>query len=83
MIKFAFACLAIACTLIGFGIFGLIVWVVAIGLEAFFALFPLIGVGIACVIFFAFVGWTLWLGCKVIWIFASSIYESLCEKYTK
>ena len=83
MIKFLLACLAVACTLLGLGVFGFVVWIIAIGLEAFFALFPLIGTGLAIIMFFGFIGWTLWLGCKVVWIFASSIYESLCEKYTK
>ena len=81
MMKFLFICLAIVCTLLGFGFLGLIVWGIAVLLDLFFTLFPMIGIGIACIIFFGYVGWILWFVCKIIWIFASSIYETLCEKY--
>lgn len=81
--KFLFACLAIVCTLLGFGLFGLVVWGIATLCELFFALFPAIGVIIAGAFFFGWLGWMLWFACKVIWIFASSFYETLCEKYIK
>lgn len=83
MIKFLFACLALACTLLGFGLFGLVVWGAASLLELFFAVFPVIGVGIAAVICFGYVIFLLWGLCKILWIFASSFYETLCEKYIK
>lgn len=81
--KFLFACLAIACTLLGFGLFGLAVWGIATVCELFFALFPMVGVILACIVFFGWIGWMIWFCCKVIWMFAKSIFEVLCEKYDK
>lgn len=81
--KFLFACLAIACTLLGFGTFCLIIWGIAILCEMFFSLFPMVGVILACAVFLGWLVWIIWICGKVIWILSKSTYEMLCENYSK
>ena len=83
MAKFLLACLAIACTLLIFGLFGLVIWGVATLCELFFTLFPTIGVILACIVFFTWIGWIIWFCCKVIWMSAKGIFDALCEKFIK
>lgn len=83
MTKFLLACLAIICTLLIFGLFGLAVWGAATVCELFFTFFPMIGVILACIVFFGQIGLMIWFCCKVIWLSAENIFEALCEKFIK
>lgn len=83
MIKFLLACLAVACTLLCFGLVGLVCWGFLTLVEATLLTFPLVGGVLAIIVFFGWIGWILCLGLRVIWIFVTSFYETFCEKFIK
>lgn len=81
--KFFLGCLALACTILFFGLAGLVGWCVMTLIEAILLAFPLVGTVLGVIVFFGLMGWILWLGLRVVWIFASSFYEIFCEKFIK
>ena len=83
MMKFFLGCLALACTILCFGLVGLVCWGIMTLIETMFLAFPLVGVVLGVIIFFGSMGYILWLGLRVVWIFASSFYEIFCEKFIK
>lgn len=83
MMKFFLGCLALACTILCFGLLGLVCWGIITLIEAALFAFPLVGVVLAVIVFFGWMGWILWLGLRVVWIFVTSFYETFCEKFIK
>ena len=83
MMKFFLGCLALACTILCFGLVGLVCWGIATLIEAALLAFPLVGVVLAVIVFFGLMGWMIWRCLKVIWIFITYFYETLCEKFIK
>ena len=83
MIKFFLGCLALACTILCFGLVGLVCWGITALIEATLLAFPLVGVVLGAIVLFGLMGWTLWLGLRIVWIFATSFYETFCEKFIK
>ena len=83
MMKFFLGCLALACTILCFGLLGLVYWGVMTLIEATLLAFPLVGVVLAVIVFFGGMGWMIWLCLKAIWILITSFYETLCEKFIK
>ena len=78
MIKFFLGCLALACTILCFGLVGLVCWGIIIFIEATFLAFPLIGAILTIIM-----GWILWLSLRVVWIFVTSFYKTFYEKFIK
>ena len=76
MMKFFLGCLALACTILCFGLIGLVCWGIITLIEATLLAFPLVGAVLAVIVFFA-------LGLRVFWIFVTSFYETFCEKFIK
>ena len=83
MMKFLLGCLALACTILYFGLVGLVCWGILTLIEAMLLAFPLVGAILAVIVFLSWMCWILWLGLRVIWIFATSFYETFCEKFIK
>lgn len=84
MIKFLLACLAMICTIFGFALVGVALWLVASLLEALFLVIPAsVGVIITGIVVFGWIGWMIWFAFKVCWIFAKSLYETFCETFIK
>lgn len=83
MMKFFLGCLALACTILFFGLVGLVCWGIMTLIETMFLAFPLIGVVLGVIVFFGSMGYILWLSLRVVWIFATSFYETFCEKFIK
>ena len=83
MMKFFLGCLALACTILCFGLVGLVCWGIMALIEAILLICPLVGVVLGAIVFFGWVGWILWLSLRMVWIFVTSFYETLCEKFIK
>lgn len=83
MMKFFLGCLALACTILCFGLVGLVCWGIMALIEAMLLTCPLVGVVLGAIVFFGWVGWILWLSLRMVWIFVTSFYETLCEKFIK
>ena len=83
MIKFLLGCLALICTILCFGLIGLVCWGIISVIEATLLAFPLVGAVLAVIVFFGGMGWILWLGLRVFWIFVTSFCETFCEKLIK
>ena len=83
MMKFFLGCLALTCTILCFGLVGLVCWGIMALIEAMLLTCPLVGVVLGAIVFFGWVGWILWLSLRMVWIFVTSFYETLCEKFIK
>lgn len=81
--KFFLGCLALACTILCFGLLGLVGWGIITLIEVTLLAFPLIKTILAIIILFGWIGFLLWLGLKVVWIFVMSFYKTFCEKFIK
>ena len=81
--KFFLGCLALACTILCFGLVGLVCWGIMALIDAILLTCPFVGVVLGAIVFFGWVGWILWLSLRMVWIFVTSFYETLCEKFIK